>query len=182
MPLRNLSGSEIVAQFNQGLNIYCVRWLKQSRSRLEQVLVVVVDVVQECLLGDLPEYLVHHGVGNVVPQEVQHKTVGSTKFQIFEPPCSHLSHQHRPGEVWDHDPGEPVHQAHGGDSNEEEPPEPEDEEILLVEDVVVEDAQVVAPVDGSRGGADPDIASNLGHQGLILLCGTVPVIKLVCVG
>ena len=61
-------------------------WL-QSRGGLEQVLVVVVDVVQvvlqQRLLGDLPEHLVHHGVGDVVPQEVQHEAVGSTKLQIF---------------------------------------------------------------------------------------------------
>jgi len=126
---------------------------------------VVVDVVQvilqQRLLGDLPEHLVHDGVGDVVPQEVQHEAVSSTELQVLQSPCSHFSHQHGPGEVWDHDPGEPVHQADGGDSDEEEPPEPEDEEILLVEDVVVEDAQVVAPVDGSGGGADPDVAGNL---------------------
>jgi len=100
-------------------------------------------------------------VGDVVPQEVQHEAVSSTELQIFQSPCPHFSHQHGPGEVWDHDPGEPVDQAEGGDSDEEEPPEPEDEEILLIEDVVVEDAEVVAPVDGPGGGADPDVAGNL---------------------
>ena len=68
---------------------------------------------------------------------------------------------HQPGEVWDHDPGEPVDQADDGDSDEEEPPEPEDKEILLVEDVVVENAEVVTPVDGSSGSTNTDVAGDL---------------------
>jgi len=140
----------------------------QSRRGLEQILVVVVHMVQvvlqQRLLGDLSEDLVHDGVRDVVPQEVQYKAVCSTKLQIFQSPCSHFSQQHGPGEVWDHDPGEPVDQADGGDSDEEEPPEPENEEILLVEDVVVEDAEIVAPVDGSCGGSNSDVASNLSRE------------------
>ena len=67
-----------------------------------------------------------------------------------------------PGEVWDHDPGESVDQPEHGDPDEGEPPEPEDEEVLLVEQVVGEDAQVVRPVDRSSGGADSDVARHLG--------------------
>ena len=67
-----------------------------------------------------------------------------------------------PGEVWDHDPGKSVDQAEHGDPDEGEPPEPEDKEVLLVEQVVGEDAQVVRPVDRSGGGADSDVASHLG--------------------
>ena len=67
-----------------------------------------------------------------------------------------------PGEVWDHDPGESVNQAEHGDPDEGEPPEPENQEVLLVEQVVGEDAQVVRPVDRSGGGADSDVASHLG--------------------
>jgi len=67
--------------------LFCPRALLQSRGGLEQVLVVVVDVVQvvlqQRLLGDLPEHLVHHGVGDVVPQEVQHETVSSTELQVL---------------------------------------------------------------------------------------------------
>ena len=67
-----------------------------------------------------------------------------------------------PGEVWDHDPGESVNQAEHGDPDEGEPPKPENQEVLLVEQVVGEDAQVVRPVDRSSGGADSDVASHLG--------------------
>ena len=42
-------------------------------------------------------------------------------------------------------------------------PEPEDEEVLLVEEVVLEDAQEVAAVQATRGGANIDVARHL-HQ------------------
>ena len=67
-----------------------------------------------------------------------------------------------PGEVGDHDPCKSVDEPEDGDPDEGEPPEPEDEEVLLVEQVVGEDAQVVRPVDRSGGGADSDVARHLG--------------------
>ena len=69
-----------------------------------------------------------------------------------------------PGEVGDHDPCKSVDEPEDGDPDEGEPPEPEDEEVLLVEQVVGEDAQVVRPVDGSCCGADSDVASHLGGR------------------
>ena len=44
----------------------------------------------------------------------------------------------------DHDPGRSVHETNDGDNKEEHPPHPQDEEILLVEEIVGEDAQIVA--------------------------------------
>jgi len=140
----------------------------QSCGRLEQVLVVIVNMVQVILhdgpLGNLSQHLVHHGVRDVVPQQVQDETVSSTKLKILQSPGSDFAHQNRPGEVWDHDPGEPVDQADDGDSNEEEPPEPKDEEILLVEDVIIENAKVVASVDGSSGSTNTDVAGDLSRE------------------
>ena len=69
-----------------------------------------------------------------------------------------------PGEVWDHDPGESVDQAEHGDPDEGEPPEPEDEEVLLVEQVVGEDAEVVGPVNGSSCSTDSNVAGHLGEE------------------
>ena len=66
-----------------------------------------------------------------------------------------------PGEVWDHDPGESVNQAEHGDPDEGEPPEPEDEEVLLVEDVVVENAEIVASVNSSSSSTNVDVTGHL---------------------
>ena len=74
-------------------------------------------------------------------------------------------HEHKPGEVWDHDPGKSVDEPDDGDADEGEPPEPEDEEVLLVEQVVGEDAEVVGAVDGAGGCADTDVAGNLERDG-----------------
>ena len=68
---------------------------------------------------------------------------------------------HQPGEAWDHDPGESVDKTDGGDGDEEEPPEPKDEEILLVEDIIVENAEIVAPVDSTSCGSNTNIARDL---------------------
>ena len=72
-----------------------------------------------------------------------------------------LEIQFSPREVGDHDPCKSEDEPEDGDADEGEPPEPEDEEVLLVEQVVGEDAQVVRPVDRSGGGADSDVASHL---------------------
>ena len=66
-----------------------------------------------------------------------------------------------PGEVRDHDASKSVDQTKDGDTDECEPPEPEDKEVLLVEQIVGEDAEVVGPVDGSCRRTDPDVAGNL---------------------
>ena len=81
-------------------NILCVQRGLQSRGGLEQVLVVIVHVVQVVLhdgpLGNLPQHLIHHWMRDVVPQQVQHETIGSTKLKIFQPPSSHLPHENGP--------------------------------------------------------------------------------------
>ena len=46
----------------------------------------------------------------------------------------------------------------------EEPPEPEDEEVFLVEDVVVEYTQIVAPINSTRGGTDTDVTGDLNMK------------------
>ena len=72
--------------------------------------------------------------------------------------------RHSPGEIGDHNPGESVDKTEDGDCDEGEPPEPEGEEVLLVEDVVVEDAKVVTPVDGTSSGTNTDVAGDLGDK------------------
>ena len=67
-------------------------------------------------------------------------------------------HVFLPREVRDHHPGESEDETNDGDSDEEHPPDPEDQEVLLVENVVVEDAKVVAPVNGSSSGTNVDVA------------------------
>ena len=76
-----------------------------------------------------------------------------------------------PGEVRDHHPGESKDETDHGDSDEEHPPDPENQEVLLVEDVVVEDAKVVAPVNSSSSGTNVDVAWDLiiGYEIIIKL-------------
>ena len=76
-----------------------------------------------------------------------------------------LEFQFSPREVGDHDPCKSEDEPEDGDADEGEPPEPEDEEVLLVEQVVGEDAEVVGPVDGSCRRTDPDVAGNLEAKG-----------------
>merc|ERR1719288_728560 len=42
-----------------------------------------------------------------------------------------LSHQNRPGQVWDHHSCKSVDETDDGETNEEHPPHPEDKEVLL---------------------------------------------------
>ena len=66
-----------------------------------------------------------------------------------------------PGEVRDHQPGESVDQTEDRDTDECHPPHPEDKEVLLVEDIVVKDAEIVAGVDTTSCSTNPDVATNL---------------------
>ena len=66
-----------------------------------------------------------------------------------------------PGEVRDHQPGESVDQTEDRDTDEQHPPHPEDKEVLLVEDVVVKDAEIVAGVDTTSSSTNTDIARHL---------------------
>ena len=63
-----------------------------------------------------------------------------------------------PGQIRDHHSSKSVDQTNDRDTNQEHPPHPENQEIFLVEDVVVEDAEVVAPVNSSGRGSNVDVA------------------------
>ena len=69
-----------------------------------------------------------------------------------------------PGEVRDHQSGKSVDQSDDGDTNERHPPHPEDKEVLLVEDVVIKNAQIVAGVDPTSSGSNPDVAGDLKYN------------------
>ena len=64
------------------------------------------------------------------------------------------------------DPGPPVEDPGQGDQHQEDPPEPEHEEVLLVEEVVAEDAEEVGPVHGPGQRAHVDVAGHLGGEQL----------------
>ena len=68
--------------------------------------------------------------------------------QIFR--CGHILDL--PSEGRDGDLDEPVNEAEAGDEDENDPPPPKDEEVVLVEDVVWEEAENVFPV---RVACDP---------------------------
>ena len=72
-----------------------------------------------------------------------------------------LDPMHSPGEIRDCNPGEPVDDPQDGEDRDAQPPEPEDQKVLLVEEVVREDAKVVAPVYASGCSSNTDIARHL---------------------
>jgi hypothetical protein len=77
---------------------------------------------------------------------------------VLKVPGVDLSEEDGSGEVRDHHPGKSKDKTDHGDSDEKHPPDPENQEVLLVEDVVVEDAKVVAPVNSSSSGTNVDVA------------------------
>ena len=109
---------------------------------------------------------VHHEVVlEVVIELVEHEALGPGELGVLRPEGC-LPHEQVLGQVRDDEPRQPEDQPHDGDSDQEDPPEPQDQEVLLVEEVVGEDAEVVTPVDGTGGGADTDVAGNLGGEGM----------------
>ena len=98
---------------------------------------------------------------HVLGHEVEDEVVCRIKVDLAELLPVHFSHQHRPRELRDGDPGEPVDEHQDGEGEQERPPAPQDQEVLLVEQVVAQDAQEVAAVQGSGGGAVPQGARNL---------------------
>ena len=78
-----------------------------------------------------------------------------------------LDPMHSPGEIRDCNPGEPVDDPQDGEDRDAQPPEPEDQKVLLVEEVVREDAKVVAPVYASGCSSNTDIARHLNTTFLI---------------
>jgi len=149
---------------------------------IDQTLVVVVDRIeiilhgvlcdilpfslQNILLGDLDDDLLDHGVGHVGGHGLQDEGLPAGELHGSQPGGGDFSEEDSSGEVRDHQPGESVDEAEDGDTDESHPPHPEDQEILLVEDVVVKDAEIVAGVDTTRGGSDADVAGNLGGEKL----------------
>ena len=71
-----------------------------------------------------------------------------------------------PGQVRDHDSCKSEDETNNSEADEEHPPHPENKEVLLVEDIVVEDAEVVAPVNGTSGGSNVDVAGHLSGEQL----------------
>ena len=71
-----------------------------------------------------------------------------------------------PGEVGDTDPSSPVDESENGQDGQTQPPEPQDEEVLLVEQVVAENAEEVGPVQGSGQRAHIDVTRDLGGEQL----------------
>lgn len=109
-------------------------------------------------LGDILHDLLHHVVGKVLSQKVEHKAVRGLEVEVLKVPGVDLSEEDGSGEVRDHHPGKSKDKTDHGDSDEKHPPDPENQEVLLVEDVVVEDAKVVAPVNSSSSGTNVDVA------------------------
>ena len=60
----------------------------------------------------------------------------------------------------------PVSDSEPGDDEEEHPPEPQDEEIFLVEEIVLEDAQIVGLVHPASGGPHSDVAADFSGEEL----------------
>ena len=96
------------------------------------------------------------------------RSVGPPLILVKSAPDSYsLKNEHSPGEIRDSNPGEPVDDPQDGEDGDAQPPEPEDQEVLLVEEVVREDAEVVAPVYASGCSSNTDIARNLNTTFLI---------------
>jgi len=123
---------------------------------------VVVHIVQvvlqlaNCPLGKLAQNLVHALGRDVVGEHVKNKAVCSAQLKVLESPSTHLPCKNGPREVGHHDPGKSVDHAQDGHPDEEEPPDPDDKKVLLVEEVVTEDAKIVARVHGTSRGTDID--------------------------
>jgi len=117
--------------------------------------------LQNILLGDLDDDLLDHGVGHVGGHGLQDEGLSTGELHGSQPGSGDFSEEDSSGEVRDHQPGESVDEAEDGDTDESHPPHPEDKEILLVEDVVVKDAEIVAGVDTTSSSTNTDIARHL---------------------
>lgn len=105
--------------------------------------------------------LVHLAVFHVLGHEVEDEVVCRPEMDPAELLPVHLAHQHCPGELRDGNPGEPVDEHEDGEGEQERPPAPQDQEVLLVEQVVAQDTEEVAAVQGPGGGAVPQGARDL---------------------
>ena len=66
-----------------------------------------------------------------------------------------------PGEVRYADSGSSVDESKDGDDGEDQPPHPQDKEVLLVEEIVGQDAQVVGPVNATSSSTNSDVTGDL---------------------
>jgi len=131
-------------------------------------LIVIVHHVQVILdggpLGNELHHLLHLVMRQVLGKEVEHEAVRGLEVEVLQVPGVNLSHQHRSGQIRNHHSGKSVDQTNHRETNQEHPPHPEDQEIFLVEDVVVEDAEIVASVNSTSGGTNVDVARNLSWE------------------
>jgi len=123
-------------------------------------------ILEDVLLGDLADDLVHGVVGHVDGHGLQHERVGGAELEVTKLPGWNFPQQNRPGQVRDHHTGESVDQSDHRETDQNHPPHPEDEEVLLVEDVVIKNAQIVAGVDPTSSGSNPDVAGDLSGEEL----------------
>lgn len=132
------------------------------------VMVVVVSAVKVSLqgrpLGNLDKNLIHNVVGNIGGEHVQNKAVSSRQIKVVKSPRLHTSHQDGPGKVRYTDSGSSVDESKDGEDGNGQPPEPQDKEVLLVEQVVGEDAQIVGPVYATSSSTNSDIAGNFCRE------------------
>jgi len=117
--------------------------------------------LQNILLGDLDDDLLDQGVGHIGSHGLQDEGFPASELHGSQPGSGDFSEQDSSGEVRDHQPGESVDQTEDRDTDECHPPHPEDKEVLLVEDVVVEDAEIVAGVDTPSSCTNSDVAGDL---------------------
>ena len=99
--------------------------------------------------GNLPQHGVREGghVSQVVQQELQHETLPASEDEAAQLTAMNFPEEQHLGEDRERDSQESEDEPKDRDDQEEHPPEPEGEEVLLVEDVVAEDAEEVLLVD-----------------------------------
>jgi len=140
--------------------------------------ILLPSSLQNILLGDLDDDLVDHGVGHVGGHGLQDERLAASELHGSQPGCRNFSEQDSSGEVGDHQTSKSVDQSDDGDTNERHPPHPEDKEVLLVEDVIVKDAEIVAGVDTTSCSTNPDVARHLCGEKLAhrVVCQILPVL------
>jgi len=108
-------------------------------------------------IHNISELLVIQGV----TEPVEHEVFGSGEHEVRNLLGLDLPHDHLPAEVGHGHASKTVDQPEHGDNDEADPPQPDDEEVLLVEEIVGEDAQIVALILSSRRCSYGDVAGNL---------------------
>jgi len=115
-------------------------------------------------LSHLHHHLREHFVFQRVQHPIQHEVVSSREVlkSLHLPLGSHhLPLEQGPAELRHHHPRHSVDHPQAGEPSQDHPPQPNDEEVLLVEEVVGEDAQIVALILSSCSCSYGDVAGNL---------------------